>query len=423
MKAITFHLSKPRIAAAKILGAAFSGTCVSSWSPVRFQQVPDPKLRGCDWVLVEPRLAGICGSDVMQVFMKAGIDNPLSALVSAPHVMGHEVVGTVIETGSAATRVRKGDRVAISPMLSCVPRGLPPCESCRRGDYPLCLRFFDGGFAKGMLLGACSDIGGGFAEMMSVHESMLFPIPPAVSFEAAVLADPFAVSLHAVLRAPPAPGEMAVVYGCGSLGVLTVLLLRALFPKTRLLVIGHSPHEKPLADRLGADALFTSRGRELIREIGEFVKAPLRVPLFGLPWLQSGVQRIYDTVGSSETLEVGVRIASPRATIVVVGVARPRRFEWTPLYFKELALLGSNAYGLETLDGKRSNCIELYLNLLARNRLDVDGLITHRYPLECYADAFLAALNKQRSRAIKVVFDPRIKVLEISRQCMHEHGP
>jgi len=286
MKAITFDLSKPRIAAAKILGAAFSGTCVSSWSPVRFQQVPDPKLRGCDWVLVEPRLAGICGSDVMQVFMKAGIDNPLSALVSAPHVMGHEVVGTVIETGSAATSVRKGDRVAISPMLSCVPRGLPPCESCRRGDYPLCLRFFDGGFAKGMLLGACSDIGGGFAEMMSVHESMLFPIPPAVSFEAAVLADPFAVSLHAVLRAPPAPGEMAVVYGCGSLGVLTVLLLRALFPKTRLLVIGHSPHEKPLADRLGADALFTSRGRELIREIGEFVKAPLRVPLFGLPWLQ-----------------------------------------------------------------------------------------------------------------------------------------
>ena len=66
------------------------------------------------------------------------------------HVMGHEVVGTVVETGSAATRVRKGDRVAISPMLSCVPRGLLPCESCQRGDYPLCLRFFDGGFAKGM---------------------------------------------------------------------------------------------------------------------------------------------------------------------------------------------------------------------------------------------------------------------------------
>jgi threonine dehydrogenase-like Zn-dependent dehydrogenase len=420
MKAITFNLSKARVAAAKILGAAISRTCVSSWSPVRFQQVPDPKLLGRDWVIVEPRLAGICGSDVMQVFMKAGVDNPLSALVSTPHVMGHEVVGTVVETGSAATRVRKGDRVAVSPILSCATRGLPPCESCRRGDYPLCQRFFDGGFAKGMLLGACSDVGGGFAELMSVHESMLFPIPRSVSFDAAVLADPFAVSLHSVLRAPPAPGETAVVYGCGSLGVLTILLLRTLFPKIRLLAIGHSPGEKPLAERLGAEAFFTSRGGELIREIGEFVKAPLRVPLFGLPWLQSGVQRIYDTVGSSETLEVGVRIASPRATIVVVGVARPRRFEWTPLYFKELALLGSNSYGLETIEGKRSNCIEIYLDLLARDRLDVGGLITHRYPLERYADAFLAALDKQRSRAIKVIFDPRLKTPEISLRSMPE---
>jgi threonine dehydrogenase-like Zn-dependent dehydrogenase len=420
MKAITFNLSKPRVAAAKILGAAISRTCVSSWSPVRFQQVPDPKLLGRDWVIVEPRLAGICGSDVMQVFMKAGVDNPLSALVSTPHVMGHEVVGTVVETGSAATRVRKGDRVAVSPILSCATRGLPPCESCRRGDYPLCQRFFDGGFAKGMLLGACSDVGGGFAELMSVHESMLFPIPRSVSFDAAVLADPFAVSLHSVLRAPPAPGETAVVYGCGSLGVLTILLLRTLFPKIRLLAIGPSPGEKPLAERLGAEAFFTSRGGELIREIGEFVKAPLRVPLFGLPWLQSGVQRIYDTVGSSETLEVGVRIASPRATIVVVGVARPRRFEWTPLYFKELALLGSNSYGLETIEGKRSNCIEIYLDLLARDRLDVGGLITHRYPLERYADAFLAALDKQRSRAIKVIFDPRLKTPEISPRSIPE---
>ena len=154
MKAITFDLSMPRIAAAKILGAASSRAFVSSWGPVRLRRMPDPKLHGDDWVLVEPRLAGICGSDVMQVFIKAGIDNPLSAVVSAPHVMGHEVVGTVIETGSAATRVRKGDRVAVSPMLSCAPRGLPPCEACQRGDYPLCQRFFDGGHAIGEFLAA-----------------------------------------------------------------------------------------------------------------------------------------------------------------------------------------------------------------------------------------------------------------------------
>jgi len=414
MKAITFDLSIPRIAAAKILGVASSRAFVSTWGPVRCRRVPDARLLGDDWVLIEPRLAGICGSDVMQVFFKAAIDNPLSAVVSAPHVMGHEVVGTVIETGRAATRVKKGDRVAVSPMLSCTPRGLPPCESCRRGDYPLCHCFFDGGFAKGMHLGVCSDVGGAFAEAMSVHESMLFPIPQSVAFDAAVLADPFAVSLHAVFRAPPEPGETAIVYGCGSLGVMMILALRALFPKTGVLVIGGDPREKPLVERLGADTLFTSRGRRLVGEIGEFLKAPLRTPLFGLPWLQSGVHRIYDTVGSSETLEIAVRIASPRASIVVVGVAPPKRFEWTPLYFKELALLGSNAYGLETVEGRRANCIEIYLDLLARNRLDVTGLITHRYPLERYADAFLAARDKRQSRAVKVTFDPRLKTPQIS---------
>lgn len=413
MRAITFDISMPRIAAAKILGVASSRAFVSSWAPVRCQHVPDPRLLGDDWVLVEPRRAGICGSDIMQVFIKAGMDNPLSAVVSAPHVMGHEVVGTVIETGSAVKRVRKGQRVVVSPWLSCVPRGLPPCESCQRGDYPLCHRFFDGRFAKGMQLGTCSDVGGGFAEAMSVHESMLFPIPESVEFDAAVLADPFAVSLHAVLRAPPEPGETAVVYGCGSLGLMAILLLRALFPKTRLLVIARHSRVKSLVHRLGADALFTSQGRELVREIGEFLKVPLRTPLFGSPWLQSGVHRIYDAVGSSETLEVGVRIANPRATIVIVGVAPPKRFEWTPVYFKELALLGSNAYGLETFAGKRRNCIEIYLDLLAQNRLNVDGLITHRYPLERYADAFLAAHNKLQSQAIKVIFDPRLKTPEI----------
>jgi threonine dehydrogenase-like Zn-dependent dehydrogenase len=248
---------------------------------------------------------------------------------------------------------------------------------------------------------------------MSLHESMLFPIPQSVAFDAAVLADPFAVSLHAVLRAPPEPGETAVVYGCGSLGLMTIVLLRALFPKTRVLAIARHPRVSSVVDRLGADALFTMQGRELVHEIGEFLKVPLRKPLFGLPWLQSGVHRIYDTVGSSQTLEVGVRIAHPRAAIVVVGVAPPKRFEWTLLYFKELALLGSNAYGLETVGGKRRNCIEIYLDLLAQNRLNVDGLITHRYPLEHYADAFLAAHDKTQSQAIKVVFDPRLKTAEI----------
>ncbi len=408
MKAVTFDLHTPRIAASKFLSRFSQRAHVAGWSAVRCQHVPDAQLLGNDWVIIEPSLAGVCGSDLMQVFIKSGYDNPLSAVVSAPHIMGHEVVGAVIETGSAVRRFRIGDRVAVSPWLSCTPRGLPACESCADGHYPLCSNFFEGNLARGMHAGNCRDVGGGFAEAMSLHESMLFPIPESVPFETAVLADPFAVALHCVLRAPPEPGQTVVVYGCGSIGLLTIHILSVLFPRTTILAIDQDARLEAQVEKLGAHSLFTTRGRDLVAEVGERMKAKIRQPMFGLPWLQTGVDRVYDTVGSAGTIEIGLRISRPRASIVMVGVAPPKRVEWTPLYFKEISLLGSNAYGLETFEGKRTNAIEIYLDLLAQERLQLGQLVTHRYPLERYADAFLASHQKATSGAIKVVFEPKL---------------
>jgi threonine dehydrogenase-like Zn-dependent dehydrogenase len=119
------------------------------------------------------------------------------------------------------------------------------------------------------------------------------------------------------------------------------------------------------------------------------------------------VDKIYDTVGSSNSLEIGVRIVRPRASIVVVGVSQPRRFEWTPLYFKEVALLGSNAYGIESLAGTEKHAIDIFLELLRDERIALDGLVTHRYPLEQFADAFMAVYDKRKSGAIKVLFEPK----------------
>jgi threonine dehydrogenase-like Zn-dependent dehydrogenase len=406
MKALTFRIELPRLVFAKVFGSVLPRAYVSGFGAVQCESVPDPKPHGDDWVVVKPTLAGICGSDVMQVFLEAAADNPLSAVVSAPHVMGHEVVGTVVEAGSAVKRFRKDDRVAVSPWLPCAVRGLAPCASCERGDYPLCSSFFDGKIERGMHLGNCRDVGGGFAETMCLHESMLFPIPEGVELEHAVLADPFAVSLHAVLRAPPAPGETVLVFGCGSLGLMLIHLLSVLFPGVTVLAVDHKPRMRELVERLGAHKLFTSRGKDLIAEIGEHVKAPMRRPFFGLPWLQTGVDKIYDTVGAPGTLEVGLRVVKPRASIVMVGVAQPRRFEWTPLYFKEVSLLGSNAYGMETLEGKRAHGIELFLDLLAKDRLRLDGIVSHRFPLDQFGDAFMAVYDKRRSGAIKVLFQP-----------------
>ncbi len=408
MKAITFDMAVSRIAAAMAIGAITPRAYVSRLGPTRFAHVPEPSPRGDDWVIVDTALAGVCGSDVMQVFIKADADNPLSAVVSSPHVMGHEVTGTVAETGKAVRRFARGDRVVVSPWLPCAPRGLPPCDACRSGLYPLCARFFDGKLARGMHLGNCRDVGGGFAERMALHESMLFAVPESVDLRSAVLADPFAVALHAILRAPPEPGETVLVYGCGSLGLLAMQALGALFPGVRVLAVDRKPRLAGLVDRFGAK-LFASRGAELVAEIADHLGAPLRRPLRGLPWIQLGVHKVYDTVGSSASLEVGARLVRPRGSIVLVGVSRPRRFEWTPLYFKEVALLGSNAYGVESHARAASpprHAIEIFLDLLARQKLHTKPLVTHTFPLERYDEAFLAAYDKRGSGAIKVLFDP-----------------
>ncbi|MFM7142972.1 MAG: zinc-binding dehydrogenase, partial [Alphaproteobacteria bacterium] len=121
--------------------------------------------------------------------------------------------------------------------------------------------------------------------------------------------------------------------------------------------------------------------------------------------LNGGVDVVYDTVGLPETIEAGVRIVRPRGAIVVTGVERPRRFEWTPLYFKEISLVGSNAFGEEDFEGARKHAMEIYFDLLRAGRIDVTPILTHRFPLERWREAFLACFDQGKSGAVKVLFD------------------
>jgi threonine dehydrogenase-like Zn-dependent dehydrogenase len=117
------------------------------------------------------------------------------------------------------------------------------------------------------------------------------------------------------------------------------------------------------------------------------------------------VDVVYDTVGLPATIEVGLRVAAARGAIVVTGVEVPRRFEWTPLYFKEISLIGSNAFGVEEFEGHRRHSMEIYLDLVATRRIDVTPILTHRFSLDHWREAFLACGEQGRSGAVKVLFE------------------
>src|SRR5262249_44905645 len=170
-----------------------------------------------------------------------------------PQVLGHEVVGIVERVGPAVRTRRVGERVVLNPWLSCGPRGVdPPCPPCAEGQYSICQNFARGVIPPGIHTGNSSAATGGFAPFVPAHESMCFPISDEVLDEEAVLADPFSVSLHAVLRRPPAPGPPVRVCGGGPLGLLPTAILRLLHPSSRVIAIARFAHQRALAEQFGA---------------------------------------------------------------------------------------------------------------------------------------------------------------------------
>ena len=407
MKALVFENSMPRTAATKLLSFLNPRVFVSGLAPMALKEIPEPSLPRPDWVTIRTALCGVCGSDYKQVFLKGRYDNPMTALVSFPQVLGHEVVGRIEAVGPAVQHRRVGDRVVLNPWLSCAPRGItPPCEWCQRGEYAQCANFVSGAIAPGVHHGNSRDATGGFAPLLPAHESQCIPIPDDIGFEAAVLADPFSVSLHAALHNPPPADGTVLVYGCGTLGLLSIAILRALYPKVGVYAVARYPHQDRLARQLGAAHVIPWRPtRRIIQTLSEVTGATVLTPWYGQPMLNGGVDVVYDSVGSHESLEVGVRVTRSRGRVVVTGVEMPKQFEWTPLYFKEIALIGSNAFAIEEHDGRRQHAMEWYFELLQARRIDATPIITHRYRLDDYKNAFMTCWDQGKTGAVKVLFD------------------
>ena len=407
MKALRFHMNIPKTVLTRVLGTFSKRAFTAGFAPVALEEIPDARVRGDEWVVFAPTLTGICGSDQKQVQLKGHFDNPISGIISFPHVLGHETVGTIAEVGSAVTRVKPRDRVVVNPWLPCEPRGISPvCPSCAEGHLSLCHNFDSGGLSAGLHLGNCADAPGAYAPRVALHESQVFKLPDDVSDEQAVLADPFAVSFHAVLKDPPDGDEPTVlVYGAGTIGLAAIAAVRVVKPRARIVVIARYPQQVEAARRLGAAEVFTFRkGRQIVDAIAKLTGArPWGSRWHGLPMLAGGVDAAYDTICSPQTIEIGLRIVRPRGILSIIGVEAPKRFEWTPIYFKEIRVVGANAFGVEEFRGVRKHAIEHYVDLCASGEVDLSSLVTHRFRLDDWREAMRKAIDK-RSGCVKVAF-------------------
>src|SRR4051812_44715888 len=203
---------------------------------VRIEIRPGPA-PGPGEMLLRLRCAGLCGTDLFKL---------RHGTAPAGAVLGHEIVGTVAVLGEGVRGFAPGDRVAVPHHVAC-----GECALCRRGSEPLCPAFRDN------LL-----MPGGFSEWVLVRERAVrqaaFGLPVHVTDEAAVFLEPAACVLRGIRQArlaetAPPPGGVAIL-GAGSMGLLHLLVLKAVHPDLRIAVSDPLEERLDLARRLGADA-------------------------------------------------------------------------------------------------------------------------------------------------------------------------
>lgn len=392
--AIQYIKSVLRYAVVRSLGSRWPRVATSPFACIRLGRIEQPSLPGSEWVRVRPILSGICGSDLATITAKGSLY--FSPLTSSPFVLGHEVVGEIIEAGKRAGPPKEGDRVVLEPPLTCEIRGIArKCEPCQTGNSSLCVNFNGGNLSPGIQTGYCRDTGGGWSESFVAHYKQLHPVPDQLSNEQAVIAEPLSCALQAVRKAPLADDCTVLILGCGSMGALTLAAIRGVGSACRVVMVVKHPHQQEVADRLGADVVV--QAGEPYPELAQILNARLYQPEFGRPTAVGGADVCFDCVGSGRTLDDALRFTRGGGSVILVGMPGvPRNIDWTAIWHKELVVKGS--YTSEPATFRRA------LELLVAQRDSLAGIVGAKFPLKDYRAAVQCALNTGQSKVTKTVF-------------------
>jgi threonine dehydrogenase-like Zn-dependent dehydrogenase len=379
--------------------------------PASLVEVDEPALPRGDWARIAVSGGGICGSDLHLFERNMGRAPALAAAmgVAFPFVLGHEIAG-VVESAGPECDVAAGTRVAVLPDINCEPRGIdPPCPACARGWPSGCHSAGSGVLTPGSALGFTTGLGGGWADFVVAHESMLFPLPDGVSDHAATLHEPVSIGVHGLLRAPVRDGDPVLVIGAAIIGLATVAAVRALFPNSPVTVLARHDRQADAARAVGADAVVRAADdgahfAELAERVGARVSGRAETAM-----LIGGFPYVVDAVGYANTVTDALRVVDNRGTILLLGAAATGEYDLSPLWWKEAAFVGAARHSTDPgLDGAPSaHSIARALEILAAGFLPSDAVITHEFPLEAHRDAITTARDR-RAGAIKVVFRPAL---------------
>jgi L-iditol 2-dehydrogenase len=415
MKAIVYEINPLGWATCKWLRYIWEGCLVSRLNGLSLRKVETPSLPGADWVLVKTLLGGICGTDIAILRQKQPANSILPSYSSMPMLFGHENVAVVEEVGEKVDSNWVGKRVCVEPTLGCVARGIEPkCSRCEAGEYAACENFgADGqGASKlpaGTSIGYNRRTGGSYGEYFVAHASQLVAVDDTLRDEELILIDPAGCSMHAILRADLTKAEQVLVYGGGAIGLTLVAGLRATGYAGRIDVLSRSALGGKLASQYGADQWvhLPRQAKDRFERVAELTGGSVQKSRFSQYMLNGGYDVIFECVGSAQSINESLKWARARGQVVLVGTDHGGRVDLTPIWFRELQILGAYGRQEESISGRRIQTYEFVHELMRQKELQLSGLLTHTYRIEEYREAFTASLHKEQYQAIKIAFDFR----------------
>ena len=320
---------------------------------VTFEQKPVPEIAAGE-VLIKVAYVGVCGSDM-------NIYQGVHPRAKAPLVMGHEFSGTIVK---GHPTLANGTPVTVYPLLSC-----GHCEPCLSGYAHVCNTL--------RLIGI--DCDGGMAEYVKVPADKVLEIPQSLSLKHGAFIEPLAVGVHAVRRSGYKPGDRAVVFGAGPIGLCVAACLKY-FGASQVIVIETNPHRIEVAQKLG----FTT-----INPASEDVLGQVREHTAGF-----NADFAFDCAAHPSVQAVLMDVIKVQGTAVIVGsYKKPPEVDLLKVEFKELTVIGIRVY--ERRD------FEVATQILQSGRIDFDLMLSESTPEQ--APAVFQDLLKG-SDAIKMLF-------------------
>lgn len=316
-------------------------------------------------VLIRVKAVGICGSD-MHYYTAGKIGN---AEVATPFVLGHEAAGIVEDIGAGVTHLKKGQLVAVEAGIPC-----GDCEFCRSGRYNIC---------KEMHFLATPPINGIFSEYAAYPAKWVYPLPDSLTATEGAMIEPLAVGMQAALIGEGTLGETAFIFGCGCIGLLTLLVLKSR-GVAEVYMSDVVPNRIQKAYELGATKVFDAAQEDVEEEILKITQG-------------RGVDSVYEMTGSPQALMQTVNVARKGGIIVLVGLGSQDliTFDFGKLIWNENQIRTCFRY---------KNIYPDAIRALSSGAINVNGIVSNVVGLDQVPEALKYHLNN-KNQVIKMMVE------------------